>query len=63
MGCDDNVPCLTSTRKYCFHRFVNMGFTVMTGANLVFDMPETNFGPNTEVSTQFFACHCCRLAS
>eukprot|EP00904_Undaria_pinnatifida_P005732 jgi/Undpi1/2289/HiC_scaffold_13.g05673.m1 len=29
-------------------RFVNMGFTVMTGANLVFDMPETNFGPNTE---------------
>eukprot|EP00904_Undaria_pinnatifida_P003303 jgi/Undpi1/12974/HiC_scaffold_7.g02639.m2 len=29
-------------------RFVNMGFTVMSGANLVFDMPKTKFGPNTE---------------
>lgn len=31
-------------------RFVNVGFTVMSGANLVFDMPKTKFGPNTEVS-------------
>ena len=32
-------------------RFVNMGFSVVSGANLVFDMPKTKFGPNTEVST------------
>ncbi|CAM9463602.1 unnamed protein product, partial [Laminaria digitata] len=29
-------------------RFVNVGFAVMSGANLVFDMPKTKFGPNTE---------------
>lgn len=29
-------------------RFVNVGFTVRSGANIVFDMPKTLFGPNTE---------------
>lgn len=38
-------------RGLCFLRFVNVGFTVMSGANLVFDMPKTKFGPNTEVGT------------
>ncbi|CAN0069892.1 unnamed protein product [Scytosiphon promiscuus] len=28
--------------------FVNLGFTATSGANLVFDMPNTNFGPNSE---------------
>lgn len=30
-------------------RFVNLRFTVEDGASLVFDMPETNFGPNSGV--------------
>ncbi|CAM9141005.1 unnamed protein product [Laminaria digitata] len=34
-------------------RFVNIGFTVLTGAHLVFDMPTTNFGPNTEHRTGY----------
>lgn len=32
-------------------RFVDIAFTVINGGHLVFDMPETNFGPNNEVST------------
>ena len=31
-------------------RFINVAFTVMPGAALVFDMPETLFGPNDRVS-------------
>lgn len=31
------------------HRFVNFGFTVKSGAHLVFDMPKTKFGPNSTV--------------
>ena len=31
-------------------RFINVGFLVMPGAALVFDMPETLFGPNDDVS-------------
>lgn len=29
-------------------RFVNLRFTVEDGASLVFDMPKTQFGPNSE---------------
>lgn len=32
-------------------RFVDVGFYVAAGANLVFDMPKTKFGPNAKVST------------
>lgn len=28
-----------------------MGFVVMSGSSLVFDMPKTKFGPNGDVST------------
>ena len=31
-------------------RFIKVGFLVMPGAALVFDMPETLFGPNDDVS-------------
>ena len=31
-------------------RFINVAFLVMPGASLVFDMPETLFGPNEDVS-------------
>ena len=31
-------------------RFTNLAFLVMPGAALVFDMPETLFGPNDRVS-------------
>lgn len=30
---------------YSGPRFINLGFTVESGASLVFDMPETLFGP------------------
>lgn len=47
-----NLPCPQPTRDRCaLLRFVNVGFTVRSGANIVFDMPKTLFGPNTEVST------------
>ena len=31
------------------HRFINVRFTVEDGASLIFDMPETQFGPNGNV--------------
>ena len=46
-----NSRCLQSTRERDVLRFVDIAFTVVHGGNLVFDMLQTDFGPNNEVST------------
>lgn len=48
--CSKIYPQLVVQHYLHVPRFVNVGFTVMSGAALVFDMPKTKLGPNANVS-------------
>lgn len=45
-----SYECTAAPYAFIYCRFVNLRFTVEDGASLVFDMPKTQFGPNSGVS-------------